>query len=195
MRSRRRSRRCGLRAAVELLNEGDLTPSDRTLVAQIDGARIQIEAQLEALRQAARACETRYVGVCTLTELAPLLDYRGLTVVLSGDTMAIPLASEGLLIPLSQLLRNAAEHGAQRVHIAVVKDDFAIKVTISDDGTGVSDGNTSRIFDPFFTTKRASGGTGMGLSVARNLVEAHGGHIALIPSAHGATFLLTFPMQ
>lgn len=184
-----------IRAAVELLEDADLSPADGTLVAQIDGARAQIEAQLEALRQAARAREMRYVGACTLSELAPRLSYPGLTLVLSGDRVEIPLAAEGLAIPLSHLLRNAAEHGAQRVVIAADGDRSAITVTVSDDGSGVSAGNAARIFDPFFTTRRATGGTGMGLAIARNLIEAHGGRIALLPSPKGARFLLTFGVQ
>ena len=95
-----------IRAAVELLEDADLSPVDRTLVAQIDGARAQIGAQLDALRQAARAREARYVGACTLADLAQSLSYPGLSLVLSGDRVAIPLAADGLLIPLSQLLRN-----------------------------------------------------------------------------------------
>ncbi len=68
-------------------------------------------------------------------------------------------------------------------------------MTFSDDGTGVSEGNAARIFDPFFTTTRAMGGTCMGLSIARNLIEEHGGTIALMSSAKGARFLVTFGVQ
>ena len=68
-------------------------------------------------------------------------------------------------------------------------------MTFSDDGTGVSEGNAARIFDPFFTTARAMGGTCMGLSIARNLIEEHGGTIALMASAKGARFLVTFGVQ
>ncbi len=184
-----------IRAAVVLLEDAALTPSDRKLVAQIDGARIQIEAQLQALRRAARAREVLHIGACTLSDLASRPDHPGLTLVLSGARMPIPFAAEALLIPLSHLLRNPAEHGAQRVEIAAGGNDSAIAVTFSDDGSGVSGGNASRIFDPFFTTKRATGGTGMGLSIARNLIEVHRWRIVLIPSAKGAAFLLTFGVQ
>jgi signal transduction histidine kinase len=184
-----------IRAAVELLGDGALTAADRALLAQIDGARAQIETQLEALRQAARSREARYLGICTLAELAAKLDHPALMLGLSGEKVPIPLAAQGLLIPLSHLLRNAAEHGARWVEISAEVSDSAVTVTFSDDGDGVSVGNAARIFEPFFTTKREKGGTGMGLSITRNLIEAHGGKVGLIPSTQGATFLLTFPMQ
>ena len=53
-------------------------------------------------------------------------------------------------------------------------------------------GNAGRIFDPFFTTRRAQGGTGMGLAVVRNILQAHRADITLDPSAAGATFRLAF---
>ncbi len=183
-----------IRAAVELLEDGDLTPADRELLARIDGARAQIEVQLEALRDAARAREARYVGQCTLADLAERLVHPGLTVTLHGESVEIPLAAEGLLIPLSQLLRNAAEHGAAQVEIAA-RFENGVTVTVSDNGPGISSGNAPRIFEPFFTTRRTAGGTGMGLAIARNLLEAHGGQISLQPSDTGARFLLSFPVQ
>ena len=56
----------------------------------------------------------------------------------------------------------------------------------------ISDGNRDRIFDPFFTTRREAGGTGMGLSIVRRLVEARGARIRLDESAGGATFVIAF---
>ncbi|MCA0203406.1 MAG: HAMP domain-containing histidine kinase [Proteobacteria bacterium] len=182
-----------IRAAVELLEDGGgLGEDDRALVAQIDGARAQIEAQLAALRRAAQAREVRYLGVSRLGEVVPGLaaDFPELRVEVTADA-EVPLAPEGLRIVLGQLLRNAAEHGAGRVVLSAGAEPGPW-VEVADDGRGISAGNASRVFDPFFTTRREEGGTGMGLSVVRNLLEAHRAGIALLPTDRGARFRIGF---
>lgn len=182
-----------IRAAVELLEDGGaLTEGDRRLVAEIDGARVQLEAQLAALRRAAQARETRYLGVAWLRDVAPGLaeDFPGLVVDVDGDA-ALPLAPEGLRMVLGQLLRNAAENGARRVVLRAGVEAGPF-LDVEDDGPGISEGNRGRVFDPFFTTRRDAGGTGIGLAVVRNLLEAHRATIALAPSATGARFRVTF---
>ena len=89
---------------------------------------------------------------------------------------------------MTQLARNAAEHGATQLTLHVANG----RLTIADDGPGISVGNRDRVFDPFFTTRREVGGTGMGLSIVRSLVQARGGQITLLDQGKGATFLITF---
>jgi signal transduction histidine kinase len=50
---------------------------------------------------------------------------------------------------------------------------------ISDNGHGIPPADSNRLFDPFFTTKATGVGTGLGLSVARRIVELHGGELTL----------------
>ena len=69
-----------------------------------------------------------------------------------------------------------------------------LKVTVSDDGEGVSPNNRAQIFDSFFTTRRDSGGTGMGLAIVRAMLDAHGGAVRLVESDKGPAFELTFPV-
>jgi PAS domain S-box-containing protein len=69
-----------------------------------------------------------------------------------------------------------------------------IIVSVTDSGVGISPENADRLFNPFFTTK--SSGMGMGLSICRSIMEAHGGRLwatASIP--HGATFQFTLPVN
>ena len=73
-----------------------------------------------------------------------------------------------------------------------VGGDGSIQVTIKDSGTGVEEAIRHRIFDPLFTTKPT--GMGMGLSICRSIIEAHGGRLWAAPSApHGTDFHFTIP--
>jgi signal transduction histidine kinase len=66
-------------------------------------------------------------------------------------------------------------------------------VVVEDTGTGLDPTSADRIFDPFFTTK--PNGMGMGLSICRSIIEAHGGHFWASPRApHGAAFRFTVPV-
>jgi C4-dicarboxylate-specific signal transduction histidine kinase len=71
-------------------------------------------------------------------------------------------------------------------------DDESILVSVSDSGPGVGPEVSEEIFDPFFTSK--SEGMGMGLTISRSLIDAHGGRLWLDETTHkGATFHLTLP--
>src|SRR5262249_49616888 len=68
----------------------------------------------------------------------------------------------------------------------------AVLVAVEDSGTALDPADLDRIFDPCFTTKRE--GTGLGLSVCRSIVEAHGGHLWATPNIpHGSTFRFVIP--
>lgn len=89
----------------------------------------------------------------------------------------------------------AGDTGIRRIVIRTRRDAETDRVTlkVSDTGPGVSSEVSSRIFDPLFTTKGPDGGTGLGLALCRQIMEAHGGSIDLeATSARGSTFVLTF---
>jgi signal transduction histidine kinase len=108
----------------------------------------------------------------------------------------VRMAPDLLESVLINLLDNARLHGGKSatVEIGTASDaDSRIKIVIQDDGPGVSAANASRIFTPFFTTARERGGSGLGLSIVRSLLAAHGGGISLEPSKSGARFKLSVP--
>lgn len=71
-------------------------------------------------------------------------------------------------------------------------DNGTVKVAVADSGHGISVDRLPKLFEPFFTTKKE--GMGMGLSIARTIVEAHHGKIwAENNSEIGATFYFTVP--
>ncbi len=97
---------------------------------------------------------------------------------------------------LSNLLSNAIRHagsgGAVSIAIEPLGDRMAIRV--ADTGSGISPEDLPKIFDRFHKG-RASSGSGLGLTIARNLVVAHGGEIrAESQLGHGTTMILTLPV-
>ncbi len=92
------------------------------------------------------------------------------------------------------LVRNALDAPGtghkRRIRISGAPTDCGCRVTIEDNGPGITPDMNDRLFVPLATTK--VGGMGLGLSICRTIVEAHGGEIALVPSSlGGAAFAFT----
>lgn len=90
---------------------------------------------------------------------------------------------------LENLLRNAeqASPGEVTASVRVDRDRDRLIVTVSDRGAGIAEGETERIFEPFHTTKTR--GVGLGLTVARRVVELHGGTITAKNRPEGGAVL------
>jgi C4-dicarboxylate-specific signal transduction histidine kinase len=87
----------------------------------------------------------------------------------------------------------AAVEGYQReIVIDAAQDGHAVKLTIRDNGPGIS----PAVVDQLFTTIASSkpSGMGLGLAISRSIVESHGGRLWLEQSDGGATFALTLPL-
>ena len=86
-----------------------------------------------------------------------------------------------------------AEEGSRELSVSTSKAELdGVLVAVSDSGPGLTSSSLARIFDPFYTTK--SSGLGMGLSICRSIVEAHGGQLwATADKPHGAVFYLMLP--
>ncbi len=66
-------------------------------------------------------------------------------------------------------------------------------MSVTDPGPGIAPGDAEHIFDPFYSTK--GGGLGVGLSICRAIIEAHGGRLSLTPNAGGGCiFQFTLPV-
>lgn len=100
---------------------------------------------------------------------------------------------------LTNLMMNAAESMLAEVQRKMVirahiVEGGKVRVTVSDCGPGIADEDLGRIFEPFFTTKRS--GLGMGLSLSRSIIEAHGGHMRVENNPdRGATFSFELPLE
>jgi len=136
-------------------------------------------------------------------DLAELLEELGRTGVPDGVTVRLtanggPRTLLGHYDPLrrafANLLRNACEamKGQGPIDVTVTGDGSGIAVTIADHGPGIPPDLRQRVFEPYFTTK--ADGTGLGLALVRQTLEAHRGTIALIATpGGGATFAIVFP--
>jgi len=88
---------------------------------------------------------------------------------------------------------NSVEDGNRELQISTVNiEPEGVRVAVRDTGHGLSPESLSRLFEPFYTTKPE--GMGMGLSICRSIIEAHGGQLWAIPcEPQGALFQFTIP--
>ncbi len=96
------------------------------------------------------------------------------------------------------LIRNAVEametSSRRELTIAVARQHEFARFAVTDTGTGISPEIAQHLFQPFVTSK--VNGMGVGLSISRTIVEAHGGRLAAAPNhGHGATFQITLPVH
>ncbi len=118
--------------------------------------------------------------------------YPGLSVDVSAPPLHVEGDSARLRQVLANLLRNAEQAGAHSVHIEGRADERCVVLQVRDDGPGVPAALRPRLFEPFTTSRKD--GTGLGLALARRLVERQGGTLRLVDSdGPGALFELSLP--
>lgn len=124
----------------------------------------------------------------------------GLTLTLEAEPAHIWIDKESFMHIFINLIDNAIKYNVPGGTVSLrseVRED-RVEITVSDTGIGIPSEAREKIFEPFFTVNRdrarASGGTGLGLSLVRNLVEKQGGSIALLETeGEGSAFRLSFP--
>jgi PAS domain S-box-containing protein len=182
------------------------TLSERVTTAA-EGAR-QVGRIARDLRAFARAEEDRRSPVDVNALLDRVLDlaanelrFRATVVREYGDLPHVH-ANEGRLSQVFlNLIVNAAhaiEDGAPErntVRIRTTAEGRDVRVTVADTGGGIEQENLARLFDPFFTTKSKGQGSGLGLSICRDIVHGHAGRIEVAsqPGA-GAQFTVYLPV-
>jgi signal transduction histidine kinase/HAMP domain-containing protein len=193
---------------VELLEEslpnGDGAAEARRLLAAIAREVQRLSDVSEDYLRLARAPQTRPapIDLCELVRdvasfARPELERAGVrsTVVVDAAPI-VASADEGQIRQsLLNLIRNAREalEDGGELTVSVARDAAFAVVRVADDGPGIAEEARARVFDPFFTTK--STGTGLGLPLTRQIVEAHGGTIACEPVVpKGTCFVLRLPL-
>ena len=123
-------------------------------------------------------------------ELAPRLSE------LPADPNQLVQVFANLLINAQHALAACPPPRWVRISTAVDPGARALKVQVEDNGPGIPKEIIGRIFEPFFTTKPVGQGTGLGLSLCRGLIEAHGGTIEVcLPAGGGTRFDISLPLE
>jgi hypothetical protein len=119
-------------------------------------------------------------------------------VVEAPDQLFVDVDVRQLRSAIANVVRNAltySPNGAP-VGISIESSNRLVRVIVRDRGPGIPPEEREHVFDPFsrgHAGRSARAGSGLGLFIARRVLEAHGGTISLCPSQSGATFVLEFP--
>jgi two-component system, NtrC family, nitrogen regulation sensor histidine kinase NtrY len=188
------------RSALELL--GDDTPESRAqavkalerVVARTDGLSNFINAYRALTRlpppQIRPVVVSQWLEVIT-ESFAAQWEEKGVRFILEAPAVEAPETDLSALIDEDQmwlcvgnLLNNGAQAALEKpdpcVRLSLVPNDGALRIRVEDSGKGIAPDQADQIFLPFYTTKET--GTGVGLSLARQIVQGHGSLLSLAPT-------------
>lgn len=194
-----------IRQHAELAAAHPATTSTEELASIVHEEGLRLQGLVDALLTLARLDEGAPIAEHPVDlddlALAEATRLRGLGVRLDASGIG-PARVSGDERMLGQVLRNLAEnarrHAVGAVAIAVSERDGWALVTVDDDGAGVPEADRERVFERFVrldeARAREAGGSGLGLTIVRGIVEAHGGSISVDASRlGGARFTVRLP--
>jgi two-component system sensor histidine kinase BaeS len=201
---------------VEALADGVLPATDENWSA-IQAETLRLSRLVDDLQQVSRA-EAHQLDMhptptppselvnAAVRAAGPAYAAQGVTVDTSTESSLPPVVvdRERIAEALANLLSNALRHtpGSGRVEVRAIRGygDF-VELAVADSGEGIAAEHLGRVFERFYRVdparSRASGGTGIGLAIARAIVEAHGGTIVATSegTGRGATFTMRLPTR
>ena len=167
---------------------------DLRLLAQVESGELQLQltsARIQDLLQS------------SVEAMRPRAEAKGVVLSLEADPDLSPLQLDATRISqvVGNLLENAITHTPQGGTVAVSASGSgeSVSVSVSDTGPGIPPEDLPRLFDRFYradpSRSRSTGGSGLGLTIARRLVEAHGGSIeAESTVGEGSRFTMRLPL-
>jgi two-component system osmolarity sensor histidine kinase EnvZ len=173
-----------LRLAVAMLPaEGSLAADAADMTADLEEMERMISGYL-AFARGEQAEQAQHVDLpAMLEEIAANARRAGADVAVDAqDPLTLPLRQDAVRRALTNLVDNARRH-ATRIGLAIVPAARSVLVLVDDDGPGIPPDRRESVFRPFESD--STGGTGLGLTIARDIIRAHGGDITLEDSPMG----------
>jgi signal transduction histidine kinase len=187
-----------LRLRAELLDDA---PLRARFEADLDEMQAMVSRTLEVMRGLEK--ESKRVPVDIMALLHSLQDDMlvfGAEVEVEGAVLTpYPGSPEALKRCLQNVIENAIKYGSS-ARVIVVDRPRELEIRVRDQGPGIPPAQLERVFEPFYrlevSRSRESGGTGLGLTIARNLARAHGGELHLRNLREGGLeAVLTLPRE
>ena len=160
-------------------------------MTKLEAGALQVRKEWQPLEEVVGAA---------LTRLDDRLHDRPLAAALPPDDPLVPLDSVLIEQVLINLLENALKYTPVNspIELSATAASGVVTITVADRGPGIAPGDEQRIFDKFYRAQSANGGggAGLGLTICRGIVEAHGGRIwAENRAGGGAAFHFTLPLE
>lgn len=163
----------------------------------IELSRLQAE---DALHKAERV-DVDHVVAMAIDQNRVVAEGHKVQLVSGGDSGAQVYGDESLLATaLHNLISNAIQYSPKgsRVGVGVIVNDGIVEIAVTDQGVGIPEEDQDRVFERFFRTdparSRHTGGSGLGLSIVKHVVQNHGGDVRVWSQpAHGSTFTIRLP--
>ena len=204
-----------IREGSELLSDeigGPLTPQQREIAGILRENSLRLQKMIENLLHYTAVQYKKPQLKLEKVELGTLMDEVMESYALTLKSKQIRVLrefqlvhmrgdSERLKTVMDNLISNAVKYtpASGRIRISAKQEEQSAIIEVHDGGPGVMAADRAKLFDPFY---RGDGmydslvsGSGLGLSIAKEYVEAHGGEILLLPSEQGAHFRVRLPLE
>ena len=113
--------------------------------------------------------------------------------VIEGDRVQLQQVILNLIVNAIEAMKSPGERSRELAIVSALEDANTVAVEVRDSGPGIDPGSMDRLFEAFYSTKED--GIGMGLSISRSIIEAHGGRLGVTPNLpHGAAFRFSLPI-
>lgn len=184
-----------LRLRAEFIEDAEMREK---IIATLDEMQAMTEAALTFAREEATAEPTRTTDLDALIEslCADLAEMGWDVTCADGERVPWRGRPDGLRRALRNVIENAVRYG-ERARVSLVRSEEWLEIVVEDDGPGILEADFERVFAPFVrlenSRNRATGGVGLGLSIARSIARSHGGDVVLANRGGGLRVTIRLP--